>query len=72
MCTLWLRPAYSGQVDPLSPQRSFAAYGASHWMVLILFAVGVLVGEVLEILISHTCPSFSFGLLSLSTLRLAI
>jgi hypothetical integral membrane protein (TIGR02206 family) len=29
-------------VNPLSPQRSFAAYGASHWTVLILLAVGVL------------------------------
>jgi hypothetical integral membrane protein (TIGR02206 family) len=34
-------------VNPLSPQRSFAAYGASHWAVLILFAVGVLVLAVL-------------------------
>jgi hypothetical integral membrane protein (TIGR02206 family) len=30
-------------VNPLSAQRSFAAYGASHWIVLIVLAVGVLV-----------------------------
>jgi hypothetical integral membrane protein (TIGR02206 family) len=30
-------------VDPLSSQRSFAAYGASHWAVLLLLAVGVVV-----------------------------
>ena len=30
-------------MNPLSSQRSFAAYGASHWAVLILFAAGVLV-----------------------------
>ena len=30
-------------MNPLSPQRSFAAYGASHWTVLVLLAVGVLV-----------------------------
>src|SRR5688500_12995304 len=41
------RPAYPGQVNPLLPQRSFAAYGASHWIVLILFAVGILVLAVL-------------------------
>jgi hypothetical integral membrane protein (TIGR02206 family) len=29
-------------VNPLSPQRSFAAYGASHWAVLILLTAGVL------------------------------
>jgi hypothetical integral membrane protein (TIGR02206 family) len=28
-------------VDPLSGQRSFAAYGASHWAVLIVLAAGV-------------------------------
>jgi hypothetical integral membrane protein (TIGR02206 family) len=27
-------------VDPLSEQRSFAAYGASHWAVVILLAAG--------------------------------
>ena len=32
--------AYPGAVDPLAGQRSFAAYGASHWAVLILLAVG--------------------------------
>ncbi len=30
-------------MNPLSAQRSFAAYGASHWTVLILFAVGAVV-----------------------------
>jgi hypothetical integral membrane protein (TIGR02206 family) len=30
-------------VNPLSAQRSFAAYGASHWIVLIILAVGVLI-----------------------------
>ena len=29
-------------MDPLSPQRSFAVYGASHWTVLVLLAAGVL------------------------------
>ena len=30
-------------MNPLSQQRSFAAYNASHWTVLVLLAVGVLV-----------------------------
>jgi hypothetical integral membrane protein (TIGR02206 family) len=30
-------------VNPPAAQRSFAAYGASHWAVLLLFAAGVLV-----------------------------
>jgi hypothetical integral membrane protein (TIGR02206 family) len=30
-------------VNPLSQQRSFAAYHASHWTVLVLLAVGVLI-----------------------------
>jgi hypothetical integral membrane protein (TIGR02206 family) len=30
-------------VDPLVGQRSFAAYGASHWAVLLLLAAGVVV-----------------------------
>lgn len=35
--------AYPERVNTLSPQRSFAAYGASHWTVLLLLAAGVLV-----------------------------
>ncbi|QYN37834.1 TIGR02206 family membrane protein [Pseudonocardia sp. DSM 110487] len=34
-------------MNPLAAQRSFAAYGASHWIVLIVLAVGVLVLAVL-------------------------
>lgn len=29
-------------MNPVSPERSFAAYGASHWVVLIVLAAGVL------------------------------